>query len=515
MTALVRRAERSGARDPDLRSMAAFPIPPARRIVASTAIVAGGALCAMVAAGRPLVVVGLVVVIAGLAIVARPSLAAVAAVALVFSNAPVIASSKHGLPGAVAFIVPLLLLVAVAYDVCARRLPLRIPRAGLWAVVFVLVQLLGAMTSRDPSKSLEAWGSMLTEGFVLFLLLANAVRGFALVRATTIALVMTASLLGAVSVAQNAGVINGEAAGFGTVSNAVIDRKSQNGGSPRRAGPIGEQNRWAQDLAVVLPLAMALALTDRSRLVRRVAGTAMLSIGAGLVLTFSRGAIVGLVLTVLIGVCARWIRPRVALAGAGVLVGIMMIGAPAFASRASTLTAVPAAFRTQEDPGETTDGSFDNRAVEGSAALAVFLGHPLFGVGSGQFPTYFQDEARRLGADRIVGERREAHSLFLGLAAETGVLGLLTFAGMVVALQRPLVRLRHRTKDRQPEVAGLATGYFLAVTTYLTTGIFLHFAYIRYFWLFIGLAAALGMVRPSDATTGPSPTPIPASGALS
>lgn len=498
MTAVPRQIEGMPGGGAGYRLRRTFPSPHVRKLVASGAIIAVAALCGVVAAGRPIVVLGLVAAIAGLCILARPPVAAVAAVVLVFSNATVIGANKHGLPGAVALVIPLLLLVVVAYDVCTRHLALRLPRAALWAVAFVLVQLLGAMTSRDPTRSLTAWVSVLTEGFLLFLLLANAVRGFALVRAATIALVVTAALLGTVSVAQNAGVIRGDAAGFGTVSKAVIDRKSQSGGSPRRAGPIGEQNRWAQDLAVVLPLAVALTLTDRSRLVRRVTGASIIGIGAGMVLTFSRGAIVGLVLTALVGVAARWIRPRVALTVAAGLVVVVMIGAPVFASRASTLAEVPTAFRGQEDPNQATDGSFDNRAVEGTAALAVFSRHPLFGVGSGQFPTYFQDEARRLGAARIVGEQREAHSLYLGLAAETGLFGLLTFAGMMVSLQRPLVRLRHRTKDRQPDVAGLATGYVLAVTTYLTTGIFLHFAYIRYFWLFIGLAAAMGMVSTSD-----------------
>ena len=36
----------------------------------------------------------------------------------------------------------------------------------------------------------------------------------------------------------------------------------------------------------------------------------------------------------------------------------------------------------------------------------------------------------------------------------------------------------------------MATAYMLSIVTYLTTGIFLHFAFIRYFWLIMALAAA-------------------------
>ena len=37
----------------------------------------------------------------------------------------------------------------------------------------------------------------------------------------------------------------------------------------------------------------------------------------------------------------------------------------------------------------------------------------------------------------------------------------------------------------------MATAYMLALVTYLTTGLFLHFAFIRYFWLFVALAASV------------------------
>jgi hypothetical protein len=33
--------------------------------------------------------------------------------------------------------------------------------------------------------------------------------------------------------------------------------------------------------------------------------------------------------------------------------------------------------------------------------------------------------------------------------------------------------------------------YLLSIVTYLTTGLFLHFAFIRYFWLIIALAGAV------------------------
>ena len=36
----------------------------------------------------------------------------------------------------------------------------------------------------------------------------------------------------------------------------------------------------------------------------------------------------------------------------------------------------------------------------------------------------------------------------------------------------------------------IITGFFLAIVAYLGTGFFLHFAYIRFFWLIVALASA-------------------------
>jgi hypothetical protein len=48
------------------------------------------------------------------------------------------------------------------------------------------------------------------------------------------------------------------------------------------------------------------------------------------------------------------------------------------------------------------------------------------------------------------------------------------------------------------ELANLSTGFFLAIVSYMTTGIFLHFAYIRYFWLMIALSVVVSGFRESD-----------------
>ena len=45
-----------------------------------------------------------------------------------------------------------------------------------------------------------------------------------------------------------------------------------------------------------------------------------------------------------------------------------------------------------------------------------------------------------------------------------------------------------------PELTRISTAFVAAMLLYLTTGLFLHFAYIRFFWLIAALAAAAARI---------------------
>jgi hypothetical protein len=59
----------------------------------------------------------------------------------------------------------------------------------------------------------------------------------------------------------------------------------------------------------------------------------------------------------------------------------------------------------------------------------------------------------------------------------------------------------------------MATAFSLSVVTYMTTGIFLHLSYARYFWLIMALAGAAALIalREPDPDDGwePGATSVP------
>jgi O-antigen ligase len=132
------------------------------------------------------------------------------------------------------------------------------------------------------------------------------------------------------------------------------------------------------------------------------------------------------------------------------------------------------------------------------AALSVTADYPLFGVGPGMF-NYYSREYGNEGGLRALEGTREAHSLYLELAAEHGCIGLLCFLSMVSVSLVNLARMRRFWQSRDRQLEYLATGYILALATYLTTGLFLHFSYARYFWLVLALADATSHVGRSSA----------------
>ena len=130
--------------------------------------------------------------------------------------------------------------------------------------------------------------------------------------------------------------------------------------------------------------------------------------------------------------------------------------------------------------------------------MLVFKDHPIIGVGPGMFMYEMVAYSKIIGL-RNITTTREAHSLYPGIAAESGVLGLIAIMGVLLYSLYRLAKARNYwLKRNQINMANLCTGFFLAIISYMTTGIFLHMSYIRYFWLMIALAVVASEFREVD-----------------
>jgi O-antigen ligase len=405
--------------------------------------------------------------------------------------------------------VPLLLAWPVARHALRRTPPFVLPAALPWMLFLLVVQALGALFALRPEVALRALLDPVLEGLVLYLLVVNAVRTPDDLRRCLWALLLAGVLMGGVPFYQQlTGSFDNHYGGLAQVSRAAFAVGSDGTGAavlqPRLEGPIGELNRYAQVMAMLLPVALFVFRASQSRRARLFALLAFQAAGLGVALAFSRGAALGVLLMfATLGLLGR-VRLR-HLGLVALLVGAVLAAVPQYTARLVSLGRVFDAV-LGEGPGlRNADSATRGRVTEMLAAALVFVDHPLIGVGPSMYREHYREYGERAGLKLRDGER-EAHSLYLGLAAEHGLLGLLGFGAVLAVTFRDLQRVRRRSPHG--DLAEYATGLALALIGYLAIGFFLHFAYVRYFWLVMGLAAAVVAVARAEGAPAAAPARI-------
>lgn len=197
---------------------------------------------------------------------------------------------------------------------------------------------------------------------------------------------------------------------------------------------------------LLMALAPAMVLSGRGSPGRR---TLMLAasaaIVAGLVLTLTRGAVIGAVVSLL--VLMTWPSFRRA------ALGVLVVLAAVVALNWDSLAESPQATVVQERFGTLTSAEklgANPRVEIWSRTLSMVADRPLFGVGEGNYdefsPRYGLLDIGALHYDH-------AHNIFLTIAAELGLVGLALFVAFVWSLARAAYRLLRR---RDPRTYALA-----------------------------------------------------------
>jgi putative inorganic carbon (hco3(-)) transporter len=303
----------------------------------------------------------------------------------------------------------------------------------------------------------------------------------------------------------------------------------------RRNGTFIEPNIAARFL--VLAVVAALAATRRPisrRPARPVAAAVLLTLAV--VLTFSRSGWL-LLLFVALAWAAIGIRDRRAWLGSAVVIGAFGIGllavpnaltratdnlspasgaAPSSPARASLVASLdlmpPAASQPPAAEPHTASTPLDGllnaapidaiRRYLARAGIAMFLDHPLTGVGLGGFQPmilgpYFEYIHPAYRPEPV----SLAHTDLIRIAAEEGLVGLAAFALFALGLGETIRRAR-RDRDELDQVALAATGLGLLVV-FLAAQTEGRFYNDPYLWLLVGTLGALAtMARQAQPGEG-------------
>jgi putative inorganic carbon (hco3(-)) transporter len=430
-----------------------------------------------------------------LAILAKPNLATLIVVFVLFTNAAVIAVQFHNVPSLVSVSLPALLVFPLASLVVIRREKIILSPILLPIFLFFAVQVAGTLfASEFRTEATNNLVTFIAEGLGLFFLITNVVRTERMLRSATWALLIAGALIGALSFYQQlTHTYSNNYWGFAQISNAAFSTGQTtldgNVQQWRMEGMIGEKNRYAQVMLMLVPLGMFRVFSEKQTVLRILAGVATALIALGASMAFSRGAAVGFALMLIIMVFMRYIKLYQIIV---ILLGLVLLleAVPQYRERLTSLEGLTSMFSDGETNTSAADGATLSRLTEMGAAGLVFLDHPVIGVGPGLFRYYYEEYAELVGL-RVKSTERSAHDLYLQVAAEHGLLGLLALLATLYMTMRNLSRVRKRWMAENPELSNMATAYMLSIVTYLTTGIFLHFAFIRYFWLIMALAAAV------------------------
>jgi O-antigen ligase len=250
-----------------------------------------------------------------------------------------------------------------------------------------------------------------------------------------------------------------------------------------------DNNCFGVALVSTIGPAIALGLDAKKWSERVLAGVTVAMILHTTLLTFSRGAMVGLLA---VGTTAFVIMPkRPKYLAALVVVGLLALRltGPQLAARYATTVA----------DGEERDGSAESRVDLWRDCLKVTMANPIFGVGPGNFPVIAESLGWTVG--------KQAHSVWMQQAAETGVPGvaaLFLFFAIAVVKLWPIARAR-LTDENRSQIA-LASGLIMSIVGFAVAGQFVSLGglEIPYYTTMIGVV----LLRQNAAlTSAAAPAP--------
>lgn len=261
-------------------------------------------------------------------------------------------------------------------------------------------------------------------------------------------------------------------------------------------GSIGDANYYAQIMVALVPLAVERFLNEKKRIFRLLAGWGAVACVLTIYYTFSRGGFLALLIVILLIFLRQPSKPYA---------GFIMFGLFALAA----YQFVPAQYTDritslfQLVPGVNVsakkDASLAGRASANIIGWTMFSDHPILGVGVGNYNANFNYYARELGLSHEAGA---AHNLYLEIAAERGIFGLLSFGAIVYSTFKVLNSTkRGALRKNFKELASICDALNTGLVGYLVAATFLHDAHIRYFWLLLGVAWSVPQVLNSLSGT--------------
>jgi probable O-glycosylation ligase (exosortase A-associated) len=247
----------------------------------------------------------------------------------------------------------------------------------------------------------------------------------------------------------------------------------------------------------LLPLACAIGLlyVERTRWIRYAAMAGAAVIPFLMLLTQSRGGFLGLLVFGAFVFARQMRRLR------GMLVALAVVGVVAAAAPDSAwerFRGISKASNTSALNEVDEEGSAEQRYEIWKVARAIIAANPVSGVGLGAYAQAHVIYALEGPFKPTARGRRDAHSTYLRLLAETGVVGLGCFVMIVLSVFVRAERVRRRAR-RSLQNGSLQLFYLeIGLLSYLVVAIFGSFGTNTFTYLYLALVSACTEVLASE-----------------
>lgn len=239
----------------------------------------------------------------------------------------------------------------------------------------------------------------------------------------------------------------------------------------RIAATFGNPNSFAAFLVLSLFPVIMFAVKEKIKALKAIYLMLMALILCNIVLTWSRNAIAGTVVGLLILAAMYSMKFIISI---GVLGGISYF--------------IPQLHTRIKDIGNSSLN--ESRLRLWKTAVKMIKDHPVFGVGNGNYISYYDEYVKRypeLAYDGL--SRYPVHNSYLKVEAELGISGGLTFAAVIITL---LMKIYNTLKYSRSNVKKtFYTGFFASAVAFLFMNFSDNILFVPkiavFFWIFIGL----------------------------
>ncbi len=333
--------------------------------------------------------------------------------------------------------------------------------------LFAILAVVNIPLAMSPVDAWQVFSGTFIRCVVMFVVLVNVVRTEARLKGLLFLAIGTALFL-------SVGAINEYRSGLATVEGYRVDG--------RGVGMFGNTNDMALFLVTLLPVTIAFFFGSRRKVGKLLYGALAALMLASIVLSYSRGAFLGLLCVLIFFAMKLGRRNRLGIIAAIIVlsIGFLFLAPGNYGVRLLSIL-VPSL-----DPVQ----SADTRRAELFRSIYTALRHPFFGIGMDNYRT--QASLRGLAT----------HNAYTQVAAEMGLAALACYTMFIVSPLRKLGQIVRDTFDDRANSRYfyLALGLQASLIAYMVSSFFLSVAYLWYVYYLVGYAVCLRRIY--EAETG-------------